>query len=58
MKIYSIQKVILLVILGAILLSGCAKIVAPTGGPKDEDHPLIVKINPADNTVKFDSKKV
>jgi len=58
MKIYGIQKVILLVVLGAILLSGCAKVVAPTGGPKDEEHPLIVKIDPPDNSVNFESKKV
>ncbi len=58
MKINSIQKLIYLLIISAIFFSGCAKIVAPTGGPKDEDHPLIVEIDPPDNTVNFDSKKI
>lgn len=58
MKVNSIQKLIYLLIISAIFISGCAKIVAPTGGPKDEDHPLIVEIDPPDNTINFDSKKI
>ena len=58
MKVNSIYKVIYISIFSAIILASCAKIVAPTGGPKDEDHPLIVEIDPPDYTVNFDSKKI
>ena len=58
MKVNSIYKVIYISIFNAIILAGCAKVVAPTGGPKDEDHPLIVEIDPPDYTVNFDSKKI
>jgi hypothetical protein len=58
MKINSIPKVIYYLLFIVILYSGCAKIVAPTGGPKDEQHPLIVKIDPPDYTVNFDSKEI
>lgn len=58
MKVNSIQKLIYLLFISAVFISGCAKIVAPTGGPKDEDHPLIVEIDPPDNTINFDSKKI
>ena len=58
MKVNSIQKLIYLLIISAIFFSGCAKIVAPTGGPKDEEHPLIVEIDPPDNTVNFDREKI
>ena len=50
MKISSIQKVIYLIFSAAILF-GCAKMVAPTGGPKDEEHPLIVESDPRGSTI-------
>lgn len=58
MKINSIPKVIYYLLFIVVLYSGCAKIVAPTGGPKDEQQPLIVKIDPPDYTVNFDSKEI
>lgn len=58
MKVNSIYKAIYISIIGTIILASCAKIVAPTGGPKDEDHPLIVEIDPPDYTVNFDAKEV
>ncbi|MFC2104045.1 Ig-like domain-containing protein [Bacteroidota bacterium] len=58
MKINSIPKVIYLLLFAIFSFSQCAKQVAPTGGPKDKDHPLIVKIEPLDYTVNFDSKKI
>ncbi len=45
-------------LLSAFILTRCAKVVAPTGGPKDEKHPLIVKVEPSFNTVNFNSKKI
>ncbi|PLX10928.1 MAG: hypothetical protein C0597_15950 [Marinilabiliales bacterium] len=58
MKVKSIQNILYLLIISTIIFSSCAKIVTPTGGPKDEDHPLIVEITPPDKTVNFRSKKV
>ncbi len=58
MKVHSIYRVIYIFIFSIIILASCAKIVAPTGGPKDEDHPLIVEIDPPDYTINFNSEKV
>jgi hypothetical protein len=58
MKISNIQKVIYLVSVSTLLLIGCAKIVAPTGGPKDEQHPLIVESNPPSHTTNFDKNQI
>ncbi len=58
MKFSNIQKVIFLSLIGGLFFYSCAKVVAPTGGPKDEEHPLIVEVNPPDYTVNFDSKKI
>ena len=57
MKVKNIQTALIL-LLSTLFLSQCAKIVAPTGGPKDEDHPLIVKIEPPFNTINFNNKKI
>ena len=58
MKINNIQKVILLTLISTFLLVSCAKIVAPTGGPKDEQHPLIVESNPPSHSVNFDKEQI
>jgi len=58
MKVNTIQRFIYIVLIGFTILAGCAKVVAPTGGPKDEEHPLIVEINPPDNSVNFDKDEV
>jgi len=41
-----------------MFLTQCAKIVAPTGGPKDEQHPRIVTVEPPNKTVNFSSGKI
>ena len=46
------------VIIFAILLAGCAKIVTPTGGPKDTTPPKVVKVEPEDGTVRFNAKHI
>ncbi len=57
MKFGSIQKGVFILSF-AIILIGCASIVSPTGGPKDEEHPLIVESHPPFNTINFDSKEI
>jgi hypothetical protein len=40
------------------LLTGCANIVPPTGGPRDSLPPVLLTANPALNTKEFTSKKI
>jgi hypothetical protein len=58
MKLHRKYNNVLFISLLIVILAGCAKIVAPTGGPKDEQHPLIEEINPANYSTNFKSKKV
>ena len=57
MKKNSMQRLIILLV-GIIILAGCAKMVAPTGGPKDTQHPLIVKSTPPSHTINFDEEEI
>jgi len=41
-----------------MLLGSCAKIVAPTGGPKDETPPKIAEIKPANYSTSFESDEI
>lgn len=41
-----------------LLLSACATIVAPTGGPKDVDPPVIVSSQPKNHSTNFNEKKI
>jgi hypothetical protein len=58
MKLNSNFRNIFLIVIVISIIAGCARMAAPTGGPKDEQHPLIVEINPASYTTNFDSKLV
>ena len=42
-----------LLLLSAVLLTGCAKIVMPTGGPKDVAPPAIAKESPPNGCNNF-----
>ncbi len=54
-KIFVFTFIIALII---ITLSQCAKIVAPTGGPKDTIAPVMVRSNPAVNSTNFNGDRV
>jgi len=58
MKLSSKFRNIFLIVTIVSIVAGCARIVAPTGGPKDEQHPLIVEISPESYTTNFESKLV
>ena len=58
MKLNIKYKYIFLVVFAGLFFVGCAKIVAPTGGAKDEQHPLIVEIDPPSYTTNFEANKV
>ncbi len=41
-----------------LLMNSCAKIVTPSGGPKDTDPPKVMKVEPENDMVNFDSKQI
>lgn len=45
-------------ILITLLITGCAKIVAPVGGPKDTTPPEVVKENPKNGAINFKEKMI
>ena len=51
------SKKIGILLLSTLLYAGCAKISTPTGGPKDSTPPKVLKTEPADGSVHFDSKQ-
>jgi hypothetical protein len=40
------------------LLAGCAQVVAPTGGQKDNTPPKVLRTVPKDQTTQFNSKRI
>jgi hypothetical protein len=50
--------IVLLISKIAVLNSGCANIIPPTGGPRDSLPPLLLKVTPPDSTKGFDSKTI
>jgi hypothetical protein len=50
----TINKLIFYII--TLFIISCAKVVAPTGGPKDEIGPKLLTVLPKDKTVKFPTK--
>ena len=48
----------IVILLAAILAAGCAKITTPTGGPTDTTPPMVVKVEPEDGTIRFNSKQI
>lgn len=56
----SIQKIILrsLIAAGLLLAYGCAQQGAPTGGPRDEDPPVVLKTTPDNYSTNFNTKKI
>src|ERR1700687_4883858 len=40
------------------LITGCANIIPPTGGPRDSLPPVLLKADPQMRALHFDSKKI
>lgn len=51
-----LQSFVLIAIL--VMLASCANRGTPTGGPKDEEAPLIIKANPENFTTNFKGKEI
>jgi hypothetical protein len=47
-----------LIVIMAFFLSRCANIVPPGGGPRDTLPPVLLKVDPVDSSLHFNSKKV
>ncbi len=45
-------------VVGALVVSGCANIIPPSGGPRDSLPPLLVSANPPDSTTNFPGGKI
>src|SRR5688572_12313111 len=50
--------IILLILKIAVLTTGCANIIPPTGGPRDSLPPLLVKVTPLDSSRNFSDKTI
>lgn len=51
------KKSIIFVII-VLIVTGCAKISTPTGGPRDETPPVVIKENPVSGTTFFNQKSI
>ncbi len=51
-------QTILLTILVTMLLYACANVVAPTGGPRDEDPPRVIRSTPPNFSTNFDDDQI
>ena len=49
---------VILIIPKIVVLSGCANIIPPTGGPRDSLPPVLVRVNPPDSSNKFSAKTI
>jgi hypothetical protein len=45
-------------ILIALVIYGCANVVAPSGGPKDEDPPTVLRSNPPNQSTRYQGDDV
>lgn len=52
------MKRILIFVIGVLIIQSCARKGNPTGGPKDEDAPIIIETFPKINTTEFNSKEI
>jgi len=60
-KMTRFKKFALYFILSAInifIVTSCAKVVSPSGGPKDVTPPKMIKSNPENNAINFNKKKI
>jgi len=57
-KVISPFFLIIFFISKIVVLTGCANIIPPTGGPRDSLPPMLVKVTPPDSSKEFNSKKI
>lgn len=57
-KVISPFFLIILFISKIVVLSGCANIIPPTGGPRDSLPPMLLKVTPPDSSTGINSKTI
>lgn len=57
-KIVSPFLLVILFISKIVVLTGCANIIPPTGGPQDSLPPFLVKVTPPDSSKGFNTKTI
>ena len=50
-----LYRIIFLVLFNIIII-GCAQVVAPTGGERDEEPPSVLQLNPENETKYFSGR--
>jgi Bacterial Ig-like domain len=58
LKRYSLFIIIIISILKILVLNSCANIIPPGGGPRDSLPPVLIKAEPADSMLHFNTKKI
>jgi hypothetical protein len=58
MKRFLFFLLVFLVLMRVPLITGCANIIPPTGGPRDSVAPALINANPKLNSLNFTSKKI
>ena len=53
-----IKNLCIIALAAALISGGCAKMGSLTGGPKDEDPPLVIESKPDNYSIRFDGKKI
>ena len=53
-----LRRLIYLFLLASMLLGSCAKQSSPTGGPRDEDAPTLLKSDPVDQSTSIRPEKI
>jgi hypothetical protein len=57
-RFFLISSSILIILKILVLISGCANMIPPTGGPIDSLPPLLVKVTPPDSSRNFSNKTI
>ena len=55
---YNLPGFLTLAVAAYALISSCAKVSSPSGGPRDREPPVLVRSNPPNGTVNFREKKI
>lgn len=61
MRFNSLLLLLISVVITAVLMfsgSGCASIVPPSGGPRDSLPPVIIEVDPPNETTNFNAKEI
>lgn len=58
MRIHNAQHFDIYTVILVLLLSACANVVAPTGGPRDEDPPVVTRSIPPNYSTRYEGQDV